>query len=314
MRKSKKKWIFQLFRFLGIALFVLILFRVDLSEISRSILNANLRFLLIGVLFQLLVLLSKAYRWHLMNNGRREWQYKALSFGRFFESYAIGIVTPARMGEVMKAGHEKGRQNIFNAGIRVLVERGIDIGIFVALAGLSVLAGYYLEMNSTFGWLITGFGAGVVVVSMLIVTSEKAINTILRILRKLPGKWHDISAAGLAYEKRTTTLIVLLSFVSNISYFISCFFLSKSAGIDAGFVWVTGAVAISGLLNMLPVTIMGLGTRELVFLYVFKTVASQNIILTFSFLLLLVAQIGGGLVALIAGQILLLKTKKYSYD
>lgn len=314
MSKSKKKWIFQLFRFLGIALFVLILLRVDLSEISKSILNANLSFILIGVLFQLLVLLTKAVRWHLMNNGRKEWKYKALSFGRFFESYAIGIVTPARMGEVMKAGHEKGRQNIFNAFIRVLAERGIDIGIFVGLAGLSVLAGYYLEMNPAFGWLITGFGTLVIVVSMLIFTSEKVINIILLILRKLPGEWHDLSTEGLAYNKNTTTLIILLSFVSNISYFVSCFFLSKSAGIDAGFVWVTGAVAISGLLNMLPVTIMGLGTRELVFLYVFKTVASQNIILTFSFLMLLVAQIGGGLVALITGQILLLKTKKYSYD
>ena len=314
MSKAKKKWIFQLVRVLGIVLFVLILLRVDLSEISKSILNANLNFLLIGVLFQFLVLISKAFRWHLMNNGRREWKYKALSFGRFFESYAIGIVTPARMGEVVKAGHETGRQNIFNAGVRVLAERGIDIGIFVALAGLSVLAGYYLEMNSAFGWLITVFGCLVILVSMLIFTSEKAISIILRILRKLPGKWHDLSAKGLTYQKQTTTLIILLSFVSNISYFVSCFFLSKSAGIEAGFIWVTGAVAISGLLNMLPVTIMGLGTRELVFLYVFKIVASQNIILTFSFLMLLVAQIGGGLIALIAGQILLLKTKKYSYD
>lgn len=314
MSKSKKKLFFQLFRFLGIALFVLILLRVDLSEISKSILNADLSFLLIGVVFQLLLLLSKAVRWHLMNDGRREWKYKALSFGRFFESYAIGIVTPARMGEVMKAGHETGRQNIFNAGIRVLAERGIDIGIFVALAGLSVLAGYYLEMDSAFGWLITGFGVGVIVVSIGIVTSKKAINIILRIIRRLSNKWHDLSATGLIWDKRKTSLIVLLSFVSNISYFVSCYFLSKSAGIDAGFIWVTGAVAISGLLNMLPVTLMGLGTRELVFLYVFKTVASQNIILTFSFLMLLVAQVGGGLVALISGQILLLKTKKYSYD
>lgn len=314
MSKSNKKWIFQIVRLLGIALFVAILLRVDLAEISKSILNTKLNFLLIGVFFQLLVLLSKATRWHLMNNGRGEWKYIALNFGRFFESYAIGTVTPARIGEVMKAGHETGRQNIFNAGIRVLAERGIDIGIFVALAGLSVLAGYYLEMNSAFGWLITISGVGVIIFSMLIVTSEKIINNIMHKLRKLPGKWHNIRTQGLSYEKRTTTLIVLLSFISNISYFVSCFFLSKSAGIDAGFLWVTGAVSISGLLNMLPVTIMGLGTRELVFLYIFKTVASQNIILAFSFLMLLIAQIGGGLVSLITGQILLLKTKKYSYD
>lgn len=314
MSKSKKKWIFQLVRFLGIALFVIILLRVDLKEISKSILNANLNFLLIGVVFQILVLLFKAIRWHLMNNGRPEWKYKALSFGRFFESYAIGIVTPARMGEVIKAGHETGKQNIFNAGIRVLAERGIDIGIFVALAGLSVLAGYYLEVSPAYGWLITIGGTAVVLISMLILTSSKAIGLMLALLKKLPGKWDDLTARGIAYRRNTTFLIILLSFASNVSYFISCYFLSKSAGVDAGFIWVTGAVAVSGLLNMLPVTIMGLGTRELVFLYVFKSIATQNIILTFSFLMLLVAQIGGGLLALVAGQVLLLKTKKYSYD
>jgi len=249
-----------------------------------------------------------------MNNGQKEWKYKILSFGRFFESYAIGVITPARMGEVLKAGHEEGRQNIFNAAIRVLAERGIDIGIFVSLAGISVLADYYLQIPSVYGWLITLLGATVMFMSVLILTSVKATRFMLAILKKLPGKWGDLSAPRPGYRSKTTVSIIVLSFVSNVSYFISCYLLSQSTGIEAGFLWVTGAVAVSGLLNMLPVTIMGLGTRELVFLYVFKSIADQNSILAFSFMMFLVAQIGGGLVSLIAGQILLFKSKKYSYD
>lgn len=77
-----------------------------------------------------------------------------------------------------------------------------------------------------------------------------------------------------------------------------------STGLDAGFIWTSGAVAVSGLLNMLPVTIMGVGTRELTFLYVFRSFP-QALVLSFSFLVMLIAQMGGGLVALLAGQMLL---------
>ena len=60
---------------------------------------------------------------------------------------------------------------------------------------------------------------------------------------------------------------------------------------------------------MLPITIMGIGTRELTFLYVFRSFA-QTLVLSFSFVVMLVAQIGGGLLALVAGQLLLHAHKK----
>ena len=68
-------------------------------------------------------------------------------------------------------------------------------------------------------------------------------------------------------------------------------------------------VAIAGLLNMLPITIMGLGTREGTFLLLFKPLA-EPLILAFSGLVFLVAQIGGGLVSLILGQLFLIAAKK----
>jgi uncharacterized membrane protein YbhN (UPF0104 family) len=70
-------------------------------------------------------------------------------------------------------------------------------------------------------------------------------------------------------------------------------------------------VAIAGLLNMLPITIAGLGTREVTFLTVFNMVAKSSV-LAFSFMMLLVAQIGGGLISLILGQLLLWYDKRNS--
>ncbi|NTW23815.1 MAG: flippase-like domain-containing protein [Lentimicrobium sp.] len=314
MKKLLRKRIFLLFRFLGIGLFVYILFRVDLSQVADALAKADISFILLGVFFQILVLLSKGVRWHYMNNGKPEWKFWVQSLGRFFESYAIGVVTPARIGEVVKAGHEKGSQNVFNAGIRVMAERGIDIGIFVSLAGLSVLFGDYFELHPVYTLLIIGAGLLFIVISMLLLTSAVFTRALIRLIQNLPGKWDELKAGESRYTATERILIVFLSFFSNFSYFVSCYFLGKASGIDAGFLWVTGAVAISGLLNMLPVTIMGLGTRELVFLYVFKTYAIQGTILAFSFMIVIVAQIGGGLLALLAGQLLLLQAKKYLYD
>jgi len=71
----------------------------------------------------------------------------------------------------------------------------------------------------------------------------------------------------------------------------------------------SGGVAVSGLLNMLPVTVMGLGTREMTFLYIFNTYP-QNQVLALSGLIFAVAQVGGGLISLLLGQIFLQISKK----
>jgi len=98
--------------------------------------------------------------------------------------------------------------------------------------------------------------------------------------------------------------VILLSLASNFSYFISCYFLALGLNFDQGFLFISGAVAIAGLLNMLPVTVMGLGTREGTFLILFKPLA-EPLILALSGLVFLVAQIGGGLVSLLLGQVFL---------
>lgn len=307
------KLIFQSLRLLGIVLFLVILFRVDLKAIAKTMLGSDAGLLFWGIAFQLLVLLSKGIRWHLMNsrsNSRTEWK---LSLGRFYESYAVGVVTPARMGELLKAGHETGKNNIIGSALRVLAERGLDIGIFLSLAGLSVVSGYYIEFSGAFGWWVLVGAALIMLISVLMLISRHFIKLLGRILHYLPGKLKTVVLEPKRYPALLTVQILGLSILSNLSYFVSCYFLGRAAGLDANFIWISGAVAVSGLLNMLPVTIMGLGTRELIFLYVFQTF-DQDVALAFSFLVVLVAQIGGGLVALVAGQLFLLNSKKNDHE
>ncbi|MBW7847443.1 MAG: flippase-like domain-containing protein [Bacteroidales bacterium] len=309
-----RRW-FGYLRLFGIGLFVVLLFRIDFSELGRQLALTRKELLLMGLFFQFIVLVAKGVRWHLMNEKGNSLSLWRRSLGRFYESYAIGVVTPGRMGELLKAGHERNRGNIMAAIVRVVAERGLDIGVFVILAGLSVVAGTYLNWPLFYGGLVIFFGVAAIFISMLLLASKKFNLMLNQLLRRLPGKFKNVEVSLQGYSHRRSTAIILLSLASNLSYFVSCYFLALSVGLDVGFVWTSGAVAVSGLLNMLPVTIMGVGTRELTFLFVFKAFP-QALVLSFSFLVMLVAQIGGGLMALVAGQLLLLhdQTKQMNHE
>lgn len=301
--------LFGYLRLLGIAMFVVLLFRIDFTGALHLLPSVSKALLMAGLFFQLLVLAAKGIRWHLMNGNSNSAVVWKQSLGRFYESYAIGIVTPGRMGELLKAGHETESSHMLAALIRVLAERGLDIGVFVLLAGLSVLAGDYLTWPTFWSWLIIFAGFAAILISMMLLASGRFINLINQLLSHLPGKVGKIKLARNDMNSSRASFIIVLSLISNLSYFVSCYFLALATGLEAGFVWTSGAVAVSGLLNMLPVTIMGVGTRELTFLFVFSAFP-QALVLSFSLLVMLVAQIGGGLIALVAGQLFLISTHR----
>ncbi len=304
MKKKRKIGFFQLLRLVGIVLFVVILTKVETSQIALVLKAADINLFLWGIFFQLLVLLSKGIRWHVMNDGRTEKSLWIRSLGRFFESYAIGVVTPGRLGEIIKAGHEKEKSDRVNTFVRVISERGFDMGIFVFVAASALIFGAAIQLNTVYTSLITVAAFFLIVMSWLLLSSDKIKILLQEMVSFFTKNSVDISIQGRRYRKGMVLLIFLLSLLSNYSYFVSCYFLARSVGLNISFVDTGAGVALAGLVNMLPVTVMGLGTRELIFLQIFVGHA-QSLVLAFSIAVFLVAQIGGGLVSMILGQLFL---------
>ena len=312
-RKPQRFSPFQLIRLLGVALFIYILTTVDLNALWQNIRKVDAEFLLYGVCFQLLLLFLKASRWHILNMGTKKWIDIFQSFGEFFESYAIGVITPGRLGELVKAGHAKEKNRIMEAGIRVVVERGFDLGIFVVIAGLAFIYTFNEELATIIGILFLFAGLLILSLALIFMRSAKATSLVQKTLNKLPFLSLNLN---LSFRKRSRNVqisVVVLSVASNLSYFISCYFLAVGLSFTYSFLFISGAVAVAGLLNMLPVTIMGLGTREGTFLLLFKPLA-EPLILAFSGLVFLVAQIGGGLTSLVLGYTFLYIAGKKSKE
>ncbi len=309
MKKKRKIGFFQLLRLLGIVLFVFILTRVETGQIAVVLKAADFGLFFWGIFFQLLVLISKGIRWHVMNDGRSEKAFWIRSFGRFFESYAIGVVTPGRLGEIIKAGHEKEKNDRINTFVRVISERGFDMGIFIFVAASALIFGAAIQLNTFYTYLITFVAISLIVISWLLLSSVKIKILLQEMVRFFTKNRVDITIQGKRYRKGTVIMIFVLSLVSNYSYFVSCYFLARSVGLNLGFIDTGAGVALAGLVNMLPVTVMGLGTRELIFLQIFGGYA-QSLVMAFSIAVFLVAQIGGGLVAMVLGQVFLFWDRK----
>jgi len=301
IERKRFSWFFLL-RITGIVIFIIVILNVDLNEIWQNIKEVNLGYFALAILFQIILLIVKGIRWHILNDGHKDKMAFFKSMGEFLESYAIGVITPGRLGELMKAGYQKKKENIIGSSIRVLAERGLDVGFFVFVAGSAILWGNLIKIQPIWGIIILTSGVLIGGIAVLLISSSVIINWIEKLSKKLT----------IAKKERTTGevfYIVLLALISNTAYFFSCYLLAVGIKIKMTFLFTSGGVAIAGLFNMLPITVMGMGTRELTFLYVFDDFQKTQI-LALSGLIFLVAQIGGGIFSLLLGQLFLFINKK----
>lgn len=300
---------FLLLRLAGIALFIVVLSRTDLGELWSWMKQVDRSFLLLALFFQFMVLIVKAWRWYILNESGFEAKNIFRRSGEFFEGYAIGVITPGRVGELMKAGHAGSRKGILGAGLRVIAERGMDLSIFIVIGGLAITRNVLPGVASFWGWIIFSVGMAGIFLSVFILLSPQLVKLAEKLMKIVRLLARDKTIDFRNHSWPNVTAFLGWSLVSNLSYFVCCYFLAKGVGIDLSLIGISGGVATAGVVNTIPVTVMGLGTREVTFLYVFQSFPKAQV-LAFSGLVFLVAQIGGGLISLILGQILLLKFRK----
>jgi glycosyltransferase 2 family protein len=307
MTNRRFNW-FLIIRLAGIVLFIVVLSRTNLGELWGWMKEVDSTHLLLAILFQVILLVVKALRWYILNESGFNLRKLIRRSGEFFEGYAMGVITPGRVGELMKAGHAGSRLGILGAGLRVIAERGMDLSIYFVIAGIAISQSVLPGVKPFWGWLILLTGIIGMLVSFLILISPMVVRLAEKILKLIRVLKKDKSLEFYHRSVKSTFFFLFLSLFSNLSYFVCCYFLATGVGMNLPVISVAGGVATAGVMNTIPVTIMGLGTREVTFIYVFQEFPMAQV-MAFSGLVFLIAQIGGGLFSLLLGQILLWKSK-----
>jgi len=299
----KKKSFSLIFKILTTALILYLLFgNINFSreEFVGVLEKINISWLVLSLPVVIVVLGIKSFRWRavILAEGFHYSNFKALS--AYFASYSLGVVTPGRLGELLKVYNLRKDHpdlDIIVAFRTVVLDRLFDM-FFLVWFGLAGILFYFKPFGDIEASII-------VFVSLIVVlTGLVSANIILKImLNKYFGGNKALAFFQGCFAKmltKTNFKAWLLTALAYAIYFAGIHILFLAVNISIPFIETGFIISLIGLILLLPISVAGFGTREagLVYLLSFYAINSE-IAISFSLLQFLTFFVWGGLVGLI---------------
>ncbi len=240
---------------LTLALLVLVVAKVDPQRLLASLQSARAEYVALALLLTAPFLYLKALRWHLLLRAGDIQASFLESTVSLIGGMGLGLVTPARLGELVRAAYLRDPRKLRIGGL-VLIDKGLDVLVLAALSIpgawrlLGPLAGMAFVVV-TFSGLFLVYSPGRVLVWL------GAVSFRFPPRAKLERVWSSLESLS---TRATTTYLVLtaLSFVVVLVQFGLILLSWRN--------WSFSVVALTFplviLTNVLPLTIGGLGIRE----------------------------------------------------
>lgn len=269
----------QFLPIIGIAIFIYLLIKLKVSDVLVEISNVKINFLLIALIFLILSLLLQTFKWFII--ARK--QNVKVSFSEAIKIQLIssfyGFITPARLGQVMRANYlKKYSKNNLGKGVgNFVLEKILDL---CSLIFLVIIASFFFKEIVSIGYLFPAILFGLFVVMLFIVMNEKYSKKIFGVFEKIAGKFIPKKLKDRAKEsfysfhedkpkRRYLLLFFLINLISWIFLYAVSFFIGRAVGIEVSFFYFMAILPVTTLISQIPITISGLGTREITMIGLF---------------------------------------------
>ncbi len=248
---------FVLSSLVTVGVLYLVLKKVGLGEIIGALKRINVLWFGLAFLLMPLQLFLKVYKWwHLLKLNER-----SIKFGEAAKSLlggiGIGIITPARVGEITRVLYLKSSQRLRLSGL-VIIDKFFDLFIVIALAigGLTLVFRYSINIL-----LIL-----LLILLFYFLFNPKGIKNLLqRLTNYLPfkNKISEVVSSLNTLNWRVSGFLLFFTFLAFIVDFFQFYLLIFSFG-DASLKAAAFSFPLVILANILPATVGGLGVREAV--------------------------------------------------
>lgn len=205
----------------------------------------------------------------------------------YFSALYIGLVTPGRIAELAKLmylkrdGHSLGK-----ALFSVVFDRLFDAVALAAFAiiGLLLFADILKVTTQTVYTAVFILVAVTLLLTALLLTGlfKRALMRMLGFLffKKL-GKAAKASVTdfleGLSiFNIKTLSVAAGLTLASAMLYYLQAYLLTAAVGFKISFFYLVFAVSVATFAALAPVSILGIGTRDAAFLYLFQHAGISN--------------------------------------
>ncbi|MFY1643836.1 lysylphosphatidylglycerol synthase transmembrane domain-containing protein [Methanoculleus bourgensis] len=270
---------------IGIAIFLVILLNLDIPAILDILLSADIHYLIAALLVNGMIVVIKAKKWSIIVDSVRSnfslWQ----SAIGFFVGFSLSTLTPGKVGDVVRCLYVKDESCTTGMALStVVIDRIIDLVLLfafgiIALIIFSSLVGVEIISNGLLLVLICAIVFGIYTISHK-TYMEKILRPFFtafvpaRYRNKLSGYFDDFYSgfAGFFASRRQAAECIGVGIVSWILAVVYASLLAKSIGIDVGY-YMFLVIPIISMLDLLPISISGIGTRDAALIYLFGIVA-----------------------------------------
>jgi len=258
---------------LGIALFFIVLFNIDIKATYSILAKVKIIYLIVSLppIFLYLYCI-KGYQWNYLKK-KLDIKYSLKdSIIMYGTSILIGLITPSRLGELTKVLYlKKDGYPLPKALTSIILDRLMDIIFLVFFGYLGLL--YFNNLFSKQLILIISLiiAFGLFFLSFIYLKKKLARVIFEKIFAKLiPKKYQnnwkiDTKEFFAAFKKYSYANLLYVFFITCsywFFYYLLVFILARSLDIKISFFYLALAITAVNFINLLPISIAGLGTRE----------------------------------------------------
>lgn len=263
-------------RLIGPILLLVVIARLEEPEAILATLRRADPWLL-GAAFalSLVAIHMKVVRWQWLLR-RRSISYPAgRAWAAFLGSTYIGMLTPGRVGDVLRVSYLRHDRGVpLSEGLAsVVMDRLCDLyvlGLFVAYGVLR----FAPVLRGELGYAAWVGLAGVVLLPALLFIPGLLDRSLSRLASRLSrqhgaaGTERFLVAIRAQLGAALIPILVLTGATFGVNY-VQGYLMARSLGLEIAMVDIVGLLAISSLLGLLPISVSGLGLRELFFALAF---------------------------------------------
>ncbi len=252
-------------RLLGPLILMVIIVKIDLTSVIDVMTRFSWSIIMVVSLLMLPILILRACRWFLLLPMPRPQFMRA---GRAYAlASALGSLTPAQVGELSKVAWTRAQGITWGRSLfSVIGDRLFDLTTLIAVSGI------WTFIQQTFASLRPWIVVGIVLVSLIIwqLSRVSAIKSWFnKRYRNHGSKWlESLRAARKELVLRDLVAGSCLTLFCWLLNWLAIWMLAQSIDMRLGFFDVCGMMAVVALISMLPITALGLGTREASLLWI----------------------------------------------
>jgi len=261
----------RLLPIIGISIFIYLLIKLNIINILKEIEKVNWYYLSIALIFIFIFFITQTLKWFVIARKQKiEIPFKD-AFKINLISNFYGFVTPSKIGSIMRIDYLKKYKGDTGKGLsNFVIDKVLDLSsLFILAIGFGII--FYANLISTAYWLLIFSIFAIMITLSLIFYKKELSRPLLKFIYRIfiPKKFKEKSREIFYsfYQDMPSLGFLLLVFVLNLINwvldYLLIYYVGLSLGISMKFIPFLVIMIISTLVAQIPITINGLGTREL---------------------------------------------------